>query len=263
MRGVAQSVDGVPIHYECLGHGTLALIFVHGWSCDQSYWKEQMRHFASRYTVVAIDLGGHGDSGLNRETWTMEAFGEDVVAVVEELALTRVILIGHSMGGPVIVEAARRMPGQVIGLIGVDSMKNLDITRTREQVDAFLAPFHADFVRATDDFVRRGMFAATTSDVFKETIIQDMASAPPHVGIGAVDRLFSNGANMRAGLQEVHVPIVLINSDISRTDMQAAARYGITLKEMSGVGHFVMLEDTATFNHLLEETVQMMVAESR
>lgn len=260
MRDVTLSLDGVPIHYEVHGQGTPALVFVHGWSCDRSYWRKQLEHFASRFTVVTIDLAGHGESGLNRESWTMAAFGADVAAVVEHLGLTSVILIGHSMGGPVVVEAAKRMPRQAIGLIGVDTMKNLDIIRTQEQMDKVLSPFHEDFVQAADAFARRIMFVETSAADFRETIIQDMASAPPHVAIGALEKLFGNGANLQASLQEVHAPIVLINSDISPTNMKAAGRYGIRLMTMSGVGHFVMLEDAETFNRLLEDAVRMINA---
>jgi pimeloyl-ACP methyl ester carboxylesterase len=56
--------------------------------------------------VVAIDLAGHGESGVGRKAWTMPTFGDDLVAVVERLALADAVLIGHSMGGDVIVEAA-------------------------------------------------------------------------------------------------------------------------------------------------------------
>jgi pimeloyl-ACP methyl ester carboxylesterase len=75
MRDFAVSADGVLINYEVQGHRLPALIFIHGWSCDLTYWQKQVDYFASRYTVVAIDLGGHGDSGLNRDRWTMPAFG--------------------------------------------------------------------------------------------------------------------------------------------------------------------------------------------
>ena len=97
MKDVAISPDGVPIYYETQGTGQPALVFVHGWSCDRSYWERQVGHFAHQYQVVAIDLAGHGESGLNRQAWTMPAFGEDVVVVVEKLGLEQVVLIGHSM----------------------------------------------------------------------------------------------------------------------------------------------------------------------
>ena len=63
--------------------------------------------------MLAIDLAGHGDSGLNRKEWTIEAFDEDVVAVVSKFNLAQVVLIGHSWGGGVIIEASRRMPNNV------------------------------------------------------------------------------------------------------------------------------------------------------
>ena len=96
------SPDSIQIAYEVHGAGDPALIFVHGWSCDRSYWKGQLETFSKNFKVVAIDLAGHGESGLGRQAWTIEAFGADVEAVVEKLGLKRVILIGHSMRGDVI-----------------------------------------------------------------------------------------------------------------------------------------------------------------
>ncbi|NOR13724.1 MAG: hypothetical protein GQ545_10775 [Candidatus Aminicenantes bacterium] len=65
------STDGVSIHYQVQGKGTPALVFVHGWCCDLTYWEKQWDPFAEKYTVVSIDLAGHGQSGLNRESWTI------------------------------------------------------------------------------------------------------------------------------------------------------------------------------------------------
>ena len=95
---IAISVDGVPIHYDVQGNGATALVFVHGWCCDRHYWDRQVSHFP-HYTVATLDLAGHGESGRDRTRWTMPAFGQDVVAVVEQLGLEQVVLIGHSMGG--------------------------------------------------------------------------------------------------------------------------------------------------------------------
>ncbi len=99
MRDVAASADGIPLAYEVHGTGRPALVFVHGWSCDRRYWSKQIDYFAQRYQVVVLDLAGHGESGLGRRAWTIPAFGQDVVAVVEKLGLKEAVLIGHSMGG--------------------------------------------------------------------------------------------------------------------------------------------------------------------
>ncbi len=259
MRYVAVPADGLRIHYQVQGQGFPALVFIHGWSCDHSYWQKQMDYFASQYTVVAIDLGGHGESGLNRDTWTMAAFGQDVVAVVEQLDLHQVILIGHSMGGTVIVEAGRQMSSRVIGLVGVDTFKNLGQTRTKAETATALAPFSTDFAQTTDGFVRTRMFISTSDAALVDTIAIDMAAAPPHVGTGAAEQLYSHDAELRAGLQALQVPVMLINSDFVPTDMETAARHGITVELMSGVGHFVMLEDPDTFNRFLDNAVRRIV----
>ena len=97
--GTAVSADGVQIRYEFRGKGEPTLIFVHGWCCDRSYWREQLPYFAEKHRVVAIDLAGHGESGLNRKAWTLDAFGDDVAAVAAKLSLKQMVLIGHSVGG--------------------------------------------------------------------------------------------------------------------------------------------------------------------
>src|SRR5512134_332214 len=142
---VVASLDGLPVAFEARGAGTPALVFVHGWSCDRSYWSGQLEPFSRQFKVVAVDLAGHGESGLGRKNWTMESFGEDVAAVVRELGLKQVVLIGHSMGCDVLPEAARRLRARVAGLVWVDAYKQLGPGRTPEQVEAFVATFRPNF----------------------------------------------------------------------------------------------------------------------
>lgn len=260
VAGAAMSADGLLIRYEVQGKGAPALVFVHGWCCDRSYWRLQFEEFAAHYTTVALDLGGHGASGQDRAGWTMGAFGEDVAAVVAKLGLAQVILVGHSMGGRVVVEAARRLSGQVIGIVAVDTFDDLEGTRTQAEIEKRLAPFRADFVQATDRFVREGMFIPASDATLIETIATEMAATPPQVGIGALEEFYRHDAELRAGLQAVQVPVAMINSDFEPTDLAAAERFGISVKFMSGVGHFVMLEDPTTFNNLLEAAVQSILA---
>ena len=127
---VVKSADGIPISYSMQGKGEPAIVFVHCWCCDRGYWKDQIPYFDNKHTVVAVDLAGHGDSGLGRAEWTIEAFAADVASVVDALKLKKVILVGHSMGGPVSLEAARLMNGRVIGVIGVDTFQDFGETGT-------------------------------------------------------------------------------------------------------------------------------------
>ena len=257
----AISADGISIAYEVRGEGEPVLVFIHGWCCDRSYWSEQLHHFAEKYKVVAIDLAGHGESGLNRKEWTIEAFGKDVVAVVNKLNLDQVVLVGHSMGGPVILEAARRMPQRVIGLVGVDTLQDFEFKFTQEQIDDWFSPLRSNFVETTRDIVRT-MFTPNSDPALVEKIVADMSSAPQEVGLGAMEGYvdFENNEMIQV-LQEVQAPIVCINSDMNPTNVETNQRYALSFKAkiMSGVGHFNMIEDPITFNRLLEETIQEFI----
>ena len=257
----AISDDGVSIAYEVRGEGEPTLVFIHGWCCDRSYWEEQLPHFAEKYKVVAIDLAGHGESGLDRKKWTMGAFGEDVVAVVNKLNLDQVVLVGHSMGGFVILEAARRMPKRVIGLVGVDTLQNFEEKLNQEQIDDWWAPLYANFVEGIRNVVRT-MFTPNSDSALVEKIVDDMSSAPQEVGIGALEGYidFQNNEIIRV-LQEVKAPMTCINADTYPTDVETNQHHSPAFKAkiMSGVGHFNMMEDPETFNRLLEETIQEFV----
>src|SRR5438093_6815789 len=82
MDGTVPSADGVVIHYHVEGTGSPAVVLIHGWACDGSIWDGQVKELSARYTVVTIDLTGHGRSGRERATWSVAAFADDVRAVI-------------------------------------------------------------------------------------------------------------------------------------------------------------------------------------
>jgi pimeloyl-ACP methyl ester carboxylesterase len=116
-------------------------------------------------------------------------------------------------------------------------------------------PFEADFVKRTSKLVR-GMFLPNADAALVEWVVKDIFSARPEVGIGAMRELASFDA--KEALKQVRVPIYCINSDMRPTNVEAGRRYAFSfeVKLMSGVGHFVMLEDAETFNRLLAETIK-------
>jgi pimeloyl-ACP methyl ester carboxylesterase len=257
--GEVMSADGVPVRYAVYGAGLPAIVFVHGWSCDRRYWLGQVGHFAARFTVVTVDLAGHGESGTDRRSWTMPAFGEDVAAVVTGLDLPEVVLVGHSMGGDVIVEAARRLRPRVRGLVWADVYRSLDESSsnagTEEQTAAFVAPFEADFGAATGAFVRRIAGADTDPDLV-DRIADDMAAAPPHIALDAMRHAITNEQAAIAGLRQAAVPAVAINPGSPPTDIESLARHGIATTVLPAVGHFLMLQDPAGFNRLLDKVIE-------
>ena len=157
VEGRATAPDGVELVYDVRGKGSTTLVFVHCWACDRTYWKNQLDEFAKTFRVVSLDLGGHGQSGDNRAQWTIASLGGDVQAVVEKLDLKNVILVGHSMGGPVSLDAARRMPGRVRGIACVETLHDVEAKLPPALRDQAIALFdRADAGQAADRIRRLG-----------------------------------------------------------------------------------------------------------
>ena len=256
------SADGVPVHYRVYGTGTPTLLLVHGWSGDQSYWKIQAEHFASRLQVVTLDLAGHGDSGDQRQEWSIPAFARDVMAVVEHLDLNEVILVGHSMGGPVALEAACRMPARLKALVGVNTFPDKWVNFKDHEREQFLEPFRRDFIQTTHTWVSRQLFLPTSDRGLVERIAADMSAAPPHVGIAAMEALYEWGKRECVeALQKLRSPVFMIQAERNEDNLQvvgglAASFQSFQVFLIPEVGHFPMMEAPETFNRFLTRIIE-------
>ncbi len=246
--------NGAALRYEVQGEGEPTLVFVHGWSCHRLFWKEQIDRFQRVRRVVAIDLAGHGESEAGRTDWSMEAFGGDVVAVCDALKLERVVLIGHSMGGPVVLEAAERMGDRVVAIVGVDAFGDVEKHLTPQQMEDFLAPMRADYAKACDAFVRKQLFPSGADPKLVDLVATSMFSRPPEVAIPAMEALLHY--DQAANLERVKVPVHCINT--SATNVEAGLRHNsrFTVEMLEGVGHFPMLEVPERFARMLAAFVR-------
>lgn len=252
--GTVTSPDGVPIRYDDHGQGARALVLVHGRSCDRSYWSEQVGPLSAEYRVITIDLGGHGESGFGRDDWTIASFGADVAAVVESLNLDSVVLVGHSMGGNAIFQAARLLPGKVDALVTVDTYKRLDAARSDAEIEELVAQFSVDHSALTEAVVR-GFFPAAADRQLVDKVAVDMAAAPPAVALSAMRSSFRHAREVPRLIEELGLPVAAINPDNEPTDLASMAEHGVNVVIMSGVGHFPMMEDPERFNELLLSTI--------
>jgi pimeloyl-ACP methyl ester carboxylesterase len=259
-EAVVRSRDGVAIHYEATGRGEPAIVLVHCWSCDRHLWDAVVPRLAKDHRVVTLDLAGHGASGRDRKDWAIAAFGEDVRAVADALSLRRMVLVGHSMGGPVTLEAARLMPGRVVGLVPVDTGLNVEQTSSPQEVADLLAAFEKDFRATADGFTRRYMFTPKSDPAIVERVAAKNAAAPPEVAIPCLRAAL--GYDARPALKEVRVPAHAVNADLYPTDVEANRRHfaSYDVSIMKGVGHYVMLEDPARFSDLLAGAIADLLA---
>ena len=253
---VVDASDGVPIHYSVQGKGDPALVFIHCWACNRHFWDNQVAEFSKTYRVVTIDLPGHGESGQGRKNYSVESYGDDVKTVVTKLNLKRVVLVGSSMGGPIALEATRRMPDRVVAVVPVDTLQNVEQKVPQEQLDAVFQQMQADFKTATTNLLNQFFFSATTPAAVKERIINETIAQKPEVVLPILKAVFSYDAAL--GLREVKVPIRAINADRVPTDVTANRKYApqFDVVIIKGTGHYPMLEDPVRFNQMLAEILR-------
>jgi pimeloyl-ACP methyl ester carboxylesterase len=260
---IAIAPDGVHVQYHVYGAGEPTLVFIHGWSEDSNYWREQVPVFKQRHTVVTVDLAGHGGTDGSRTEWTIPRFGQDVATAMAAVPSQQIILVGHGMGGPVALEAARKLGKRVVGIIGVETFNSVGApVPSKAQVDGLIKPFEADFIGSTRELVTQHLFVAGGNRDLANKVAYDISLSPQRTAIPALRALLEY--DFTEPLKEVAVPIVAIDSDLGEPVNEARIRkvlpkfHAVTIK---GVGHFLMMEDPARFNAALEAEIQALRAQ--
>ena len=245
--------DGAEVALTIEGSGP-PLVFVHGWACNRDHWRERVPVFAADHTVVALDLPGHGESTGARATWTVEQYGDDVAAVVRKLGLEHVVLVGHSMGGPVALEAARRLGSSVAGVVVVDTLQNVETRMEGKQFDEVRDAYRKDFA-ATCAMAAPRMFVPGADAGLVKWVTAGMCATRPEVAVSLFEGFSSlDGA---AAMKAVSAPIRAINAQWQPTAVDVNRKYspGFDVTVINGVGHFIQLEAPERFNQALRQTL--------
>jgi pimeloyl-ACP methyl ester carboxylesterase len=251
--------DGVPMVYEASGSGSPALVFVHCWACDRTFWRGSLDALSRSYRVIAVDLPGHGESGRTRTEWSIPGLGADVAALVTALELPRVVLVGHSMGAPVALAAAARLRGRVAGVVCVDALHDAELRAEQNMIGPLLTAFSRDYPATTTAAVR-GMFAGSPDTASANWVLGKALAADTAVALGLM-RTYP-ALDFVALLADAGAPVRCINAApgeraamATRVDVNRKyADFDAVLVE--GVGHYLQLEKPDEFNARLREIVE-------
>jgi pimeloyl-ACP methyl ester carboxylesterase len=246
------SKDGNPISFGVKGQGETTIVFVHCWRCDHTFWKPQINYFSNKYRVMWLDLAGHGLSGSTRADYTMNAFGEDVAAVVNKVGANKVILVGHSMGGTVSIEAAKILGHKVVAIVGVDIFYTpTKYPKSEADIEDFVKPFKKDFIGSLRQMVL-SMFTPEVDPELKASIVKQFSGSNPEEGISALSEVLRWMAkNVPHSLESYSNKLHNINS--APAGNEAALHESVTL--IPGVGHFVPQVKPDEFNAALNRII--------
>lgn len=244
-------LDGHRVHYENHGKGREALVFVHGWTCNLNFWARQTPAFEDKTRVIAIDLPGHGQSDKFDASYTMDLFARAVDAVLADAGVDRAVLVGHSMGTPVIREFYRKFPRKTLALVIVDGP--LRPFGDRKMMEQFLAPLRgSNYKEAATRFIEN-MFVPSTSAELRSEITSSMLRTPQSVALSAMEGMIDESIWNQ---DKINVPVLAImaRSFFLAADTEQFYRTiapKLQYHAWEEAGHFLMMEKPKEFNEAL------------
>jgi pimeloyl-ACP methyl ester carboxylesterase len=256
------------IHHVVTGTGAPPIVFVHGFACAHSDWDAQVAHLSPRHRCVAVDLPGHGASPGEPADCSIERFGADVAALMRTLSLPPSVLVGHSMGCRVVVEAALQAPASVAGLVLVDGSQ---FAPAMDQVlrERFAAPNGFDSV-ANGLFV--DMFTARSDPAVRDAVVARARRMPPETGSKLLlDLLRYDVHRLEASSRSLRVPVLALQATYSNEKRERATMAkgqsspyletvrscvpSVRVEIVENTGHFPQLDEPGTTNAAIERFV--------
>jgi pimeloyl-ACP methyl ester carboxylesterase len=242
------SLEGTRIHYKSYGKGREALVLVHCWSCNMDHWRDQIPDFIKRTRVIALDLPGHGESDKPQVAYTMDLFARAVDAVLRDAGVERAVLVGHSIGTPVIRQFYRKYPQKTLAIVIVDgALRPFGDKKIGAQM---LASLRAPNYKETGAQMFAAMAGPQLPAEVQERIKASFLNTPQHVLVSAMEGMMDDSI---WGQDKIDVPVlaVMARSPFWPADTEQFYRSiapKLEFQMWDGVGHFLMMEKPKQFN---------------
>jgi sigma-B regulation protein RsbQ len=242
-------VDHLKVHYTNYGKGDTALLFVHGWACDETVWSEQPPALAEKTRVITIDLPGHGQSDKPQTIeYDKDLYTRAIDGVVKDAALKSLVLVAHSNGAPFVREYYRKFPNKVKALVIVEGP--LHAMFDRDTMEKFVVPLKGDNYPEAAGRVITGMTKPVKDAALREKIKTLMLKTPQHVAVSEFEATADEDLWKE---DQIDVPLLMIlakqpawSPEYEQFVRKLAPKVDYQVWE--NVSHFLMMEKPREFN---------------
>jgi pimeloyl-ACP methyl ester carboxylesterase len=249
--------DGRALRYLDEGRGP-ALVLVHGWCSNHRAFDKQVAHFAATHRVVVPDLRGHGESDP-ADAYTIEAFADDVAWLSRELGLQRPVVVGHSMGALIAVEAAAAYPDVFRAAVSLDGpLMVIEALREgmRAQIDLWAGP---DRESQGPGWLRAGLFGPYDDAAWADAHVAEMMRTPVQVAVPALEstRIWPERRRLLDCVQPV-LCVHLAGGGMTDPTAFAAGRPNVFVAQTVGSGHFIQVEVPDQVHAMMERFLRIL-----
>ena len=251
--------EGVALAYTEAGGGAPPILLVHGWTCDHSYFQPQFDHFARNHRTVAVDLRGHGESDKPAQEYTADVFADDLAFLIDALQLTKPVVVGHSMGGAVVLALAQRhpeLPGAIVMVDGAAVPARGNADAIQPFVAGLYSPAYRDVQRG---FVENVLFDPTDDPALRERVVREMTAVPQHVTASCIKNLVAY--DWEAAARACTVPALNIVAARPIQDVQLTRELipNVVHGQTVGAGHFLQLLVPDQLNAMIDRFLDLHV----
>ncbi len=253
------------IHHTVTGAGGTPIVFIHGFACGHSDWDAQVAHLSGRHRTIAVDLRGHGLSPGTAAECSIERYGADVAEVMHHLALPPAILMGHSMGCRVAIEAALQAPARTKALILVDGSQFAAAMEASLKERFASAENYAALANA----LFKDMFTAKSARAAVDAVVARAGRLPRPIGEKLLtDLLRYDTTRLAASLAGLRLPVMAVQATFSNEkreratlrrgqttpylDLLRATIPSVRTEIIEDTGHFPQLDEPARTNALID-----------
>ena len=240
------------LHVDDGGAGGVPVVFVHSAAGSTAHWESQLDHLRKARRALAIDLRGHGRSAAPRDgDYHIPSLAADLRAALDQLALPRVVLVGHSLGGVVCAAFAGANPDRVAGLFLLDPASD-GRQIPPAMAEQMMASLRADAHAATAAYWA-GMLAPSPADV-RARLMRDLRATPAATIIGPLEALLT--FDPVTPLSRYTGPRMAVITEANESPAALHAQVpGFPFRKVH-TGHWVQLDDPDGVNRLLDEFLQ-------
>ena len=244
-------LDGAKIHYTEYGAGENALLFVHGWACDETFWDGQAPALGAKFHVITIDLPGHGQSDKPQIAYTMDLYARAIDAVLRDAKVKAAVLIGHSNGTPVIRQFYRKFPEKTRALVIVEGQ--LRPLADKAMMEKFVARLKAPNYAENAGKMIDGMTSPIQEAALREKIKAAMMRTPQYVAAAEFESTLDEALWTP---DKISVPVLMILAKQPAWSAEYEQFVRGIVPELDwqmweGVSHFLMMEQPDRFNSAL------------
>jgi len=255
------NINNFNLSYDDVGEGNVPVIFLHGFPFDRMMWRSQLDFFKSAYRLIAFDIRGFGKSNDGKGEFSIDLFGDDLVAFMDRMDIPKAIVCGLSMGGYIALNVQQRFPERIEALILADTQCIADTAEAKEKRYKAIEEIEAQGDAQFKEGFIKNVFAPNSLAGKKEVVeqLKMVVNATPQDSIIKGMKALAERRETCLGLNKITIPTLIICgkedqlTPLAQSEMMHMDINGSTLKVINDAGHVSNLEQPEVFNKYLQD----------